>query len=728
MIRKLNFSHINLFMIVSLFVFLSAAIALLPLSNARALSGSEFNASRIISDGVFFNSTTMGANEIQAFLNAKLPVCDTYGTQLRGSVTRAAYGTSLGVPPPYTCLKDFSQTIPSKSPDAYCTGSIWGATKSAAQIIADVSQACGINPQVLIDMLQKEQSLVTDDWPWPIQYRSATGYGCPDTAACDSQYYGFFNQVYNAARQIKRYVALPNSFNFASGRTSLVSYQANRPDCGGSYLTLQNSATAALYNYTPYQPNAAALANLYGTGDACSAYGNRNFWRLFRDWFGSTEGTPAQYAGQSANPWLREGQSTNMYVQYRNTGVTNWYDDVTAAANNSYPLHLAITNPINSESPFSWGWSSKGRPAVNFGAVYEADGVTLAGNQHLVMPNQIVRFNFTITVPYGFPPGQHRIYVQPVLEGSNNWNIGGVAWIDTNVIETNQAAQYAGQSANPTLAPGQSTVSYFQYRNVGNTNWYDDVTAAANNVQPVHLATSGPVNRASSFSWGWPNSARPAVNFSAVYEADGVTLAGNQHLVLPNQIARFSFNTTVPYNYPDGNYTEYVQPVWEGSNRWNMGGVAWSVVGVQSPTYQAQYVGQSSYPWLRRGESTNSYIRYKNIGTAPWYDTTTAAPNNTNPINLAITNPINSKSSFGWGWNDLSRPAITFGAVYESDGTTLASNQHKVDPGQIVQYNFPITVPYGYPYGRFSLYFQPIREGASSWNMGGMAWTDVSVY
>ena len=25
------------------------------------------------------------------------------------------------------------------------------------------------------------------------------GYGCPDTAACDAQYYGFFNQVYSAA-------------------------------------------------------------------------------------------------------------------------------------------------------------------------------------------------------------------------------------------------------------------------------------------------------------------------------------------------------------------------------------------------------------------------------------------------------------------------------------------------------------------------------------------------
>ena len=53
-------------------------------------------------------------------------------------------------------------------------------------------------------------------------------------------------------------------------------------------MYIQNQATANLYIYTPYQPNAAALNNLFGSGDGCSAYGNRNFWRLFSDWFGST--------------------------------------------------------------------------------------------------------------------------------------------------------------------------------------------------------------------------------------------------------------------------------------------------------------------------------------------------------------------------------------------------------------------------------------------------------
>ncbi|MEN9739768.1 MAG: hypothetical protein RLZ72_34 [Actinomycetota bacterium] len=55
--------------------------------------------------------------------------------------------------------------------------------------------------------------------------------------------------------------------------------------CGYRKATIANQATRALYIYTPYAPNDAALANIWGTGDSCSAYGNRNFWRQYRMWF-----------------------------------------------------------------------------------------------------------------------------------------------------------------------------------------------------------------------------------------------------------------------------------------------------------------------------------------------------------------------------------------------------------------------------------------------------------
>ena len=230
----------------------------------------------------------MTPDQIQLFLNSKVPSCDTNGSQIySGSTTRAQYGASGGYPAPYTCLKDYYQTTVTKAPEAgRCNGHTAGY-KSAAQIIHEVAQSCGINPQVLLVLLQKEQSLITDTWPWSIQYRSATGYGCPDTAPCDEEYYGFFNQVYEAARAFKRYAANPVNYNYRAGRNNYIQYNPNA-SCGGSNVYIQNQATANLYIYTPYQPNASALNNLYGSGDGCGAYGNRNFWRMFNDWFGST--------------------------------------------------------------------------------------------------------------------------------------------------------------------------------------------------------------------------------------------------------------------------------------------------------------------------------------------------------------------------------------------------------------------------------------------------------
>lgn len=229
----------------------------------KAISAADWKPGRILDDAIFFNKDAMNVGQIQSFLNSKVPICDT---------NHQAFFWSGGVynAPPYTCLKDYSNS-----------------GKSAAQIIWEVGQAHGINPQVLIVMLQKESALITDTWAAPWQYKTAMGYGCPDTADCDSQYFGFTNQVNNAAWQLKRYTTNPDGYNFKAGVTRNIQWSPNGA-CGSSPVYIENSATAALYNYTPYQPNQAALNNLYGTGDGCSAYGNRNFWRLFNDWFGSS--------------------------------------------------------------------------------------------------------------------------------------------------------------------------------------------------------------------------------------------------------------------------------------------------------------------------------------------------------------------------------------------------------------------------------------------------------
>jgi hypothetical protein len=284
----------NLLLLIALSLGSLISMPVINPAKSFALSGGEFQANRIIDDGVFFNSGTMSVQDIQNFLNAKVPTCDTSGSQSfnGGSQTRAQWAAANGKPtPPYTCLKNYSQTISDKAPDSFCGGFIGAGTKSAAQLIKEVSVACSVNPEVILVLLQKEQSLITDDWPWPRQYEAATGYACPDTAPCDPEFAGFFKQVYYGARQYQRYAKQADLFNYRAGQTSYVAYSPNGA-CSGTNLNIANQATAGLYNYTPYQPNPAALNNLYGTGDGCSAYGNRNFWRMFNDWFGSPIGCP----------------------------------------------------------------------------------------------------------------------------------------------------------------------------------------------------------------------------------------------------------------------------------------------------------------------------------------------------------------------------------------------------------------------------------------------------
>jgi len=232
---------------------------------ASAANADQWDPSMIISDSAFYNTSAMSQAQIAAFLATKGAGC------VAGSAP---------------CLKDYTQTTSNVAADKYCAAYKGAANESAAQILWKVGQACGINPQVLIVTLQKETSLVTATKPSTGAYQTAMGFGCPDSAACNTAYYGFFNQLYRAARQFQVYAANPNLFSYRAGVANNIAYNPKN-SCGSSSVVIQNQATASLYNYTPYQPNAAALANLYGTGDSCSAYGNRNFWTYFTDWFGS---------------------------------------------------------------------------------------------------------------------------------------------------------------------------------------------------------------------------------------------------------------------------------------------------------------------------------------------------------------------------------------------------------------------------------------------------------
>lgn len=88
-------------------VALLASGAILLESRASALSGAEFNPGRIIDDGVFYNRDSMSVDQIQQFLNAKVPTCDNWGTQPYAGTTRRAYSEARGIKFPLTCVKDY---------------------------------------------------------------------------------------------------------------------------------------------------------------------------------------------------------------------------------------------------------------------------------------------------------------------------------------------------------------------------------------------------------------------------------------------------------------------------------------------------------------------------------------------------------------------------------------------------------------------------------------------
>ncbi|MGC5076176.1 cell wall-binding repeat-containing protein [Agrococcus sp. DT81.2] len=230
---------------------------------AEAAVAADFDPGYIVSDEQFYDGFAMSAGQVQAFIDAKHPGCNAG----------------------FTCIDTYAQRTPSMAADAYCQAVPGKPSETAASIIARVGEACDISQRYLLVLLQKEQSLVTRRDATAVHYTKATGFGCPDTAPCDPAVGGFFYQVYYAARQFNRYAAHPQNYNHRVGVVNQILYNPNRA-CGSSPVLIRNLATAGLYNYTPFQPNAAALANLYGEGDTCSAYGNRNTWRIWTDWFG----------------------------------------------------------------------------------------------------------------------------------------------------------------------------------------------------------------------------------------------------------------------------------------------------------------------------------------------------------------------------------------------------------------------------------------------------------
>ena len=150
----------------------------------------------------------------------------------------------------------------------YKTKNVSGEYKSASDIILDAAMQFQLNPQLLLALLQREQSLIEDPTPSQNQLDWAMGY-----AVCDScsksdgsiqKFRGFGNQVHYAAARLRDSYL---SDLTQKGKTSSGIGPGIPVMIDGVQIIPSNLATASLYTYTPH------------------LHGNLNLMRIWNRWF-----------------------------------------------------------------------------------------------------------------------------------------------------------------------------------------------------------------------------------------------------------------------------------------------------------------------------------------------------------------------------------------------------------------------------------------------------------
>lgn len=272
-------------------------------SAALPVFAQEFDPNNLISDERFADTETLGgALGIQKFL-------ETQGSVLAN--TSSEFLQKLREPGDAKLKNGLPDPRPSL-----------GRLRTAAELIHDASISTGLNPQVVLVTLQKEQSLITGKFSSNSSLQKALdralGFGCPDEGPCKDIFLGFYYQLFgNFDSAGNRYIGMPaslmRSFRYEVGgarvgRGPIVDAAGNaygngnrvRTSRKGDAITLENTqgppfnaapkqtvtlsnfATAALYRYTPHVYN-----------------GNYNFVRFFTAWFKYPNGTLVQGPGDS---------------------------------------------------------------------------------------------------------------------------------------------------------------------------------------------------------------------------------------------------------------------------------------------------------------------------------------------------------------------------------------------------------------------------------------------
>jgi len=637
---------------------LVALIPLLLLAAATQVAPAHaYTNGHLIDDSVFDNTNSMSANGIQNWLSANYPS---------------------------GCLTNY------QAPDPQ-SWSGYGSNVSAAQGIYDSAHIWGINPQVILATLEKEEGLVSGHGAYGCSqtaFNSAMGYDCPGgiqpatgTCVAHQSNLGFSAQINHGAWQLEfgRYRSEGDGNLGYDGDGNITYYgymtQGTRPRCSGcasqfysgtvtlndnTTLYLENGATASLYSYTPFL---------------------QSFSRIFEQFFGvgSTSGQPYQWSivSQTYSTGSTAITSTNketLTLVVKNTGTATWTNS------GPFPVKLGASTPNDRSSPFDDGsWPAPSRAAVL--------------TENSVAPGANGTFTFTVQAPAAGTYQEHF----NLLAENLTWFADPGMYFTFNVNPGTFTAQYVSDTLATTMTQGTSASGTVTYKNTGNTTWYKTGFAVPK------LGTMGHNNIFADPSWESPTRAATM----------------NEASVAPGANATFTFPIDAPG--AAGSYSDSFQPILEGT--------AWinapftknlTVTG----SYQASSTPANTDITLATGDSYDIAVSATNSGTATWTNS------GSYPIKLGLGNPFGKTSS----------PLQA--STWLSPNRAAAMNEASVATGQTATFNLRITAPSS-P-GIYSEEFDPVADGLTwihapitvtvnvvpanySWQLTGQSYSNGSV-
>jgi hypothetical protein len=427
---------------------------------ARPLKATAAFQANILIDDAVFNTNSMNASQIDSWLNGFSQSCISPNS-----------GFEARVPSGYSPSGGFT----------------YGNFSSAGQVIATAAQVYGLNPQVLLVTLQKEQSLVQGGSGYcnngdENKYSAAIGYGCPDggtvynysgislyrrngvehtttgsTCVNSSVKAGFSQQVIRGAWLLKfgqqrslgntGWAVVTGSWDnsddpptcfggpmtqgtYKRCQSGSAAFYDGYTTIDGSATHMDSGATAALYWYTPH------------------FHGNQNFVSLFESWFGSTI-SAGYYSCHDATNISNVNTGAKVIANKYNTGEAD-------------RLSITLLNNTGSKciEVHTWQYGNQSwysNIATNHPAFNMADGEIISGNLVGDGRDELVFVKYHNT-------GSGNIEV-------HTWNPGYQTWysnIATNVPSTD--ADNGQVLAADINGDGRDELVFVKYHNTGSGN------------------------------------------------------------------------------------------------------------------------------------------------------------------------------------------------------------------------------------------------------------------